>query len=211
MNETGNIEKYAEYINSLNLVFDKEPEEYGYENPVILLMDAVLSINRQYNKFVLPRLEYFTQKFSNINTLHKLNNLIIEKGINNFEDVWNYNHPKRVEILQDLTLFFIDYKNKNSIKDDLEGMKHWAKNVDVNSKRMLPVNGIGFATSLYIRKMLGVDTVKPDIHIKKSIYEGIGKKMSEKETVLFIEKVAHKMNITATALDYAIWEYYSIK
>lgn len=211
MNEPNDIEKYIKYTNSLNLVFDKEPEEYEYENPVILLMDAVLSINRQYNKFVLPRLEYFKQKFPNINTLHKLNNLIIEKGVNNFEDVWNYDHPKRVEILQDITLFFIDYKNRNHIKDDLEGMKHWAKNVDMNSKRILPVNGIGFATSLYIRKMLGVDTVKPDIHIKKSIYDGIGKKMSEKKTVSFIEEAAHKMDVTATALDYAIWEYYSIK
>jgi len=175
------------------------------------LMDATLSINRQYKKFVLPRLEYFKQRFPNINTLEKLNNLIKEKGINDFESVWNYNHPKRVEILQNLAKFFLEYKTENSIKDDLESMKHWAKSVDINSGKILPIDGMGFATSQYIRKMLGVDSVKPDVHIKRSIFEGIGEKMSDKKTVLFIEKAAEKMGLTATALDHAIWKHYSLK
>ena len=211
MKEHEEIQKYIEFINSLDLTFDKKQEEYGYDNPVILLMDATLSINRQYNKFVLPRLEYFKQRFPNINTLQKLSNLIAEKGINNFGGVWNYNHPKRVEILQNLTMFFLNYKAKNSIEDDLKSMKHWAKNVDINSGKILPIDGIGFATGQYIRKMLGVDSIKPDVHIKKSIFEGIGEKMSDKKTVSFIEKIAKEMGISATALDYAIWKHYSLK
>jgi len=209
--EFENIKKYIEFINSLDLTFDKNPEEYGYKNPVILLMDATLSINRQYNKFVLPRIEYFKQSFPNINTLEKLNNLIKETGINDFENVWNYNHPKRVEILQNLAKFFLEYKTENSIKDDLESMKHWAKSVDINSGKILPIDGMGFATSQYIRKMLGVDSVKPDVHIKRSIIEGIGEKMSDKKTVMFIEIVAKEMGITPTALDHAIWKHYSLK
>lgn len=70
---------------------------------------------------------------------------------------------------------------------------------------------MGFATSQYIRKMLGVDSIKPDVHIKRSIFEGIGEKMSDRKTVVFIEEVAKVMNITATALDYAIWKHYSLK
>lgn len=211
MREFKNIKKYIEFINSLNLTFDKKPDEYGYDNPVMLLMDATLSINRQYNKFVLPRLEYFKLKFPNINTLEEINNLINEKGIDDFESVWNYNHPKRVEILQNLALFFLDYKTENSIKDDLESMKHWAKSVDINSGKILPIDGMGFTTSQYIRKMLGVDSVKPDVHIMRSIFEGIGEKMSDKKTVLFIEKAAEDMGITATALDHAIWKHYALK
>ena len=211
MNESLRTKRYVEFINSLNLRFTKKPEEYGYNNPVILLMDATLSINRQYNKFVLPRIEHFEQAFPNINTLKKLNKLIEKKGVNGFEEVWNYKHPKRVEILQSLVNFFLVYKTESSIKDDLESMKHWAQTVDINSGKILPIEGIGFATSQYIRKMLGVDSVKPDIHIKRSIFEGIGEKMSDKKTVLFIENVAKTMNITATALDYAIWKYYSLK
>lgn len=211
MNDTVKIQKYINFINSLNLTFDKKPEEYGYSDPVLLLMDATLSINRQYNKFVLPRIEHFKKEFPNINTLEQLKNLIDKKGINAFENVWNYNHPKRVEILQDLAKFFLDYKTENSISDDLESMKHWARSVDINSGKILPIDGMGFATSQYIRKMLGVDSVKPDVHIKRSIFEGTGEKMSDRKTVLFIESTAETMGVTATALDHAIWKHYSLK
>lgn len=211
MKEYEALKKYIEFINSLNLSFDKKSEEYGYENPVILLMDATLSINRRYNNFVLPRIEYFKKAYSNTNTLEKLNNLIKEKGLRGFQNVWNYKHPKRVEILRNLTKFFLQYKNENNIKDDLKAMRHWAQNVDLSSKKILPVDGIGFATSQYVRKMLGVDSVKPDVHIKKSIFEGTKEKISDRKTVLFVEKAAKEMDVTATALDYAIWKYYSLK
>jgi hypothetical protein len=203
--------KYIEYLQSLNLQFRMKPEEFGYDNPVLILMDAVLSINRQYNTFVIPRLKYFKTKYSSLRSLERLAELIKNTGYANFVAVWNYNHPVRVEILDNLCRFFIDYKIKSDMKGDLSSMKKWAKEVDISKEAFLPISGIGFTTAQYIRKMLGADTIKPDVHIKKSILVGTGQKLSERKTVHFVENVAKQLGISATALDHAIWEYYSIK
>lgn len=204
-------EKFLDFLNTLGLIFDVKPEEFGYKDPVLLLLDATLSINRQYNRFVVPRLNYFKLHYPDINTLTKLDLLIGEKGILDFSAVWNYNHPKRVEILSDLTSFFLAFKNQTQVEDDIASMQKWAQEVDINKVGALPVSGIGFATMQYIRKLLGVDTVKPDVHIKRAILEGTGIKLPEKKAVLFIEAAAKTLGKSATELDHAIWKYYSLK
>lgn len=204
-------DKFITYINSLKLDFLKRSVGFGYDNPVIILIDAVLSIKRHYDPFVSSRLKYFRNNYPNINSLSKLRSLIDEKGIDGFADVWNYNHQKRVEILSDLVNFFISYRNINNMEDDLTAMKKWAHEANLLDKKVLPVDGIGFATTQYIRMMLGVSTVKPDVHILRSIYDGTGEKMSGNKAVLFIEEVAKKMNLSPTTLDHAIWKHYSAK
>lgn len=174
-------------------------------------MDATLSINRQYNRFVIPRLEYFKVNFPEVNSLNKLSTLIDEKGIYGFNVVWNYNHPKRVEILRDLTQFFLNNKKLVEIENDLDSMQKWAREVDISSGNFLPVSGIGFTTGQYIRKLFSVDTVKPDVHIKKAIFDGTGIKLSEMKAVLLIEDTANIMSKSAKELDYAIWKHYSLK
>lgn len=204
-------DKFINFLYSLNLVFDVKPEEFGYKDPVLLLVDATLSINRQYNRFVVPRLEYFNTNYPDINTLSKLESLINTSGILGFIAVWNYNHPKRVEILRDLTKFFLNYKDEVGMGDDIESMQKWAKEVDISKETILPVSGIGFTTGQYIRKLLKVDTVKPDVHIKRAILEGTGMKLPDKKVVSFIESTAKIMGKSALELDHAIWKHYSLK
>lgn len=201
------IEKYIEQVKKLN--FDKvlSPAEYSYENPALILIDAVLSINRQYRPFVVPRLEYFKKNFPFVNSLNELKTLIEKYGKTNFHKVWNYKHEKRVEILSDLVSFFINIKQKN--EKDIDAMKRWARTVDLSKYKLLPVSGIGFATSQYIRKMLEIDTVKPDVHILKSIKLWGEVSLNEREAVEFIEEVSKKLGLSSTTLDNTIWKHFS--
>ena len=61
----------------LTVPFDTNitPEEFGYSNPVLICMDAVLSINRKYYSFVVPRIN------------HEL--IIFLKRIHGFKRCWN--------------------------------------------------------------------------------------------------------------------------
>jgi len=78
MNESQEAEKCIKFVNSLNLQFTKKPEEFGYNNPVKLLLNVALSINRPYNRFVIPRIEFFKAKYPNTKDLTSLKNLILE-------------------------------------------------------------------------------------------------------------------------------------
>lgn len=208
---TGYEYKYIKKLESLDLDFSMLPQAFGYDNPNLICLDVVLSMNRQYNTFVIPRLNFFKTNFPEIQTLQDLKNLITRVGIYSFESVWNYKHPQRVIILRDLISFFLENKKQINISEDLSSMIYWAKNADITNQELLPVKGIGFVTTQYIRKMLGVDTVKPDIHIKRSVELWLGEKMSYKQIVLFIEDVAKKLGLTPTQLDHAIWKYFSVK
>ncbi len=50
-------DSFLHYVNSLNLDFNQTPGEFDYDNPVLILVDAVLSMNRKYDSFVVPRVE----------------------------------------------------------------------------------------------------------------------------------------------------------
>ena len=199
------LDKFLFWVRNNDFDLSMTPEEFGYDKPFLIIIDAVLSINRQYNPFVKPRIELLKQKLSDINNLEELDNLIkIDK--NKFIELWHYNHIQRVDLLINLLEFFIVYKKQGGFKDDRAAMVHWA-----SSKKDLPVKGIGFRTNQYLRMMLGVSTVKPDVHLHKAVYEALGKRLSDKEVVEIIEITADKLNLKAISLDHGIWKSRSLK
>lgn len=195
------LDKFLFWIKKQDLDFSMKPEEFGYNNPFLIIADAVLSINRQYNTFVKPRIELLKIKFNEINNLDEIYEFICSRGKEEFMNLWNYNHLQRVELLIEIIKFFIEYRKENNFGDDLKAMKHWA-----HSKKELPIRGIGFKTNQYLRMMLGVSTVKPDVHLHRAVKEAVSKKVSDKEVVSIIESAANKLNLEATSLDHAIWK-----
>ena len=109
------IEKLIALLETIPIIPDVSPENFGYDNPVLICMDAVLSINRKYENFVVPRISSFKATYSNINNLSLLIDFINKSGRNNFCDVWNYKHLERVDILYNIASWFLLYKNKKMI------------------------------------------------------------------------------------------------
>jgi len=104
------VEKFGSFIKSLPLNYDSRPEEFGYTNPVLVVVDAVLSINRQYQTFVVPRINFIESK--HIGSLVELRRIIKQKGSEEFCKFWNYRHPKRVDLLDELTKRFLEIQKK---------------------------------------------------------------------------------------------------
>ncbi len=208
---TQELHKLIDHLSNIPITAKLEANEFGYDNPVDICMDAVLSIRRKYYSFVVPRLEYFRENQPEIRSLQRLAALIRSAGHEEFCKLWNYNHFARVELLENLVQRFIAYNTENNFEEELKGMQHWARLSSPQDYRRFGVKGIGLATFQYLRMLLGVQTVKPDVHIKKAISLALGRKISDAEAITFIEKASQKLDLPATVLDHNIWRYYAEK
>ncbi len=203
------VDKMAIFISDLNLDFSLVPGELNYHDPVSILVDATLSINRPYKKFVVPRVEKV--KEYNLNSLDELGQMIENIGVEEMNDFWNYKHRERVIILRNLVKKFLDFKNDYQMDDDMKVLYKWGDEARVEDWKSFGVKGIGFTTFQYLRILCGAETVKPDIHIKRAVEAAVGHSVPLERVVSIVESTAKKMDLSARRLDYALWSFYSKK
>lgn len=193
------------------MVHSMTSNEFGYENPVLICMDAVLSINRKYAAFVTPRIDNFKREYPDIDTLEALTKLIKQKGYEGFCAVWNYRHIERVGLLHRLSTKFLEYKYQSNRTNDLAAMKDWASSVDVMDYLNFNVKGIGLKTFQYLRMLLGVPTVKPDRHISRAVALALGRSSSEIESISLLVSASKQLGLDVTNVDHNIWKFFSEK
>ena len=203
-------ERLLAFIEVLNLDLSEQlAAEFGYDHPVLVCLDAVLSIRRPYQTFVVPRINAFRERYGDVDTLPNLRKLIEQHSEDGFVDVWNYRHPERVRMLDALAVFFLAHGEKHCFTDDLAAMRHWAEHFNVAHKQSLDVAGIGPATTQYLRMLLGVSTVKPDRHIHRTVQQALGRRVTNGEAISLVEAVAKRLGVGALVLDHAIWRWSS--
>lgn len=205
------VERLVEYLKNIPLSKQVRAEEFGYDNPVLICIDAVLSINRPYYRFVAPRIEHFKKEYAVIIDLGGLVNLIERYGYEQFDIVWKYKHPQRVVILDSLAKKYLRYKDEVCINNDLLAMKDWAKKSSLNEFEKFGVEGIGLATFQYLRMLLGVSTFKPDVHIKKAVSIALGRKLNEMKVIELMEKASEIMGVEAIMMDHNLWRFFAEK
>lgn len=190
---------------------DVSPDNFGHETTALCCIDAVLSINRNYKKFVVPRLEHFRRNFSEIKGLLDLKKMLNSMKSEIFaKDVIKYKDINRVFLLNRVVDKLLEKSQyQNDVNNELRLLKHWAESVDADEKLYFDVNGIGLATFQYIRMLFGANTIKPDVHIKRFIQDATKKKMSDYMIISLLENIAKKINIDPLVLDHTIWRKYS--
>ncbi len=183
------------------------PETFGHETPSLCCVDAVLSINRPYRSFVVPRLNRFRQLLPQVRRLGELSNTLRDQGKEHFANaILNYKDYHRVDLLQNLVTRLLEIVGDcGSLDEEMAALRGWAQKADITGQGEFMVKGIGLATYQYLRMLFGADTVKPDIHITAVVSEALGKKSPERKTILLLEAVAKKLGVSALALDHAIW------
>jgi hypothetical protein len=119
--------------------------------------------------------------------------------------LWNNNHWSRAEFLRELLKYFDSRKIRGS-----GTLSRWARGTDfqeVKGRIRTKEHSMGYAIFKWLQLRLGVDTVKPDVHVKKFVSECIGRKAKDEETVEAVEIIAKDLQIPAFRLDAAIWAY----
>lgn len=117
------------------------------------------------------------------------------------QHLWGYNLWTRAHLLRGL----VDYFDQIGVRDQ-PSLRAWAANSEFKRDFEGRVKGLGFAVykSLVLRQ--GVDTVKPDVHVRRFVEAAIGHRVCDVEVVTLVEDAAKVLGLRASVLDWNIWE-----
>ena len=115
--------------------------------------------------------------------------------------LWGYHHWRRAQELRGLVAYF---RERNVT--DLGALRAWAI-ASTTDDFVGHIKGLGTAVYHGLVMRLGVETVKPDVHILRFVADAIGRPVNELETVEALEEVAERLDLSPRTLDWSLWEY----
>jgi hypothetical protein len=185
----------------------------GWSLPPLNVLDCILSLNRHYEKFCLPRVQKFAAVHPKIQTLGGLRELIESHSSLLALSVQelNYRDERRAETLLGLIKYLIVVQGQHEGATEAERLGWWARSAKPEDAWSVGVRGFGLAGFQYLRMLFGAQTVKPDIHIRRFVSETIGRAASDIEAIRLIELAAQSIGRPIAAVDYAVWTQRSAK
>jgi hypothetical protein len=186
----------------------KREEQGGWLVPPLDVLDCVLSLNRNYDRFCLPRVEQFKLRHPEVDTLERLLDLIrsypsrLEFSIREL----NYRDEGRAVILVQVIEFLIGVQAKFAGPSEASRLKKWAITVQPADYQALGIRGFGLAGFQYVRVLFGAQTVKPDVHICRFVSEAVGRPVGEVEALTLLEIASKRLDWPLGDLDYAVWD-----
>ena len=181
------------------------PHREAYDNAALICLDVPLSIRNNYRRTVQPRIRAFALEHPEIDSLAALKAMIDRIGYEAFGEVWNFRAVHRVQVVDALTQFFLDYKVHEGIDDDLEAIRHWCAHVDITSKTLIDVKGIGLSAAQQLRMVAGHPTIPPGAYLTRGVKAALGEMISDGEAILLVESAARRMSITPMDVGYGLW------
>ncbi len=120
--------------------------------------------------------------------------------------LWGYKYGKRLWQLRRL----VEYFGAMGVTDQ-NTLKRWARSSEFERDFEGKVKGLAFAVYKWLVMRVGVETVKPDVHIKTFLKRAAGREFEDQEAVSVLERVASECGRKAHELDWAIWEHQKSK
>ena len=184
--------------------------DYRVNDYVANVIDTVLDF-QMHSKVVVASREHFYR--NHIIRSHKGLLSIVSKFPNTkagnlrlAQHLWGYNHWTRANFLRELLLQL----DRRGIRNQT-ALKKWFTCADferdVKGKFKTKKHSIGIALFHWLQLRLGVDTVKPDVHIRNFVSQTIGRQVSSIDAVTGLVAAAKKLRRKAYRLDAAIWHY----
>lgn len=116
--------------------------------------------------------------------------------------LWGYRYWNGVSLLRRLISFF---QSIDVISQD--ALRHWSRTRDYEKDFKGKVPGMGYAIYKWLVMRQGVETVKPDVHVRRFVESVISRRLKDQELVAVLEEVAARLDLKAYELDWRIWEY----
>ena len=187
----------------------------GYnEATAVAVIDCVLSLNRKYDAFVVPRLETFTNRHPEIQKVGELAELIdsYPTPLDFSIEELNYRDENRARILREVVQFVCTtvqvvrtMVQEFSAVSEEEVLKEWALGAKPHECETLGIRGFKVAGFQYLRILFGADTTKPDVHIIGFIADALNRRVSAYEALDLLEAAAPRLGLSVRAVDSAIW------
>lgn len=117
--------------------------------------------------------------------------------------LWHYRYWNRVSMLRKLIAYFEQIGVTSQ-----EDLIHWVQTSDFKTDFKGEIPGMSFAIYQWLVMRQGIETIKPDVHIRRFIESIVHRSdFTDKELVTVLEKVARQLGLKAYELDWRIWEY----
>jgi hypothetical protein len=181
--------------------------EYVATDFVVALLETVMDYQNATTTVQRAGTYFADHRWDEIRTLHDLERVLVrfpaDRGGNDelAQYLWGYHHWRRAQELRGLVAYF---RERNVT--DLAGLKAWAA-ASAADDFVGHIKGLGTAVYHGLVMRLGVETVKPDVHILRFVSDAIGRPVNELEAVEALEQVAQRLGLSARTLDWSIWEY----
>jgi hypothetical protein len=202
--EEAAIQRLVEACRPLTIV------PYGYEQHDYMTNVLLTVLDLRMHNTVVERSirHYWDHRRDEIRTLESL-----EALLGRFPDdkqgngqvarhLWGNDHWARVHWLRGLVRFLAAENLRT--QDALEA---WAHRSEYERDFAARVKYLGPAAYKWLVMRLGVDTVKPDVWIRRFVEGVVGHGVSDPELVRVVTEVAHRLQRSPRELDAAIWEH----
>ena len=194
-----------------------EEEAHVFQNPVLILMSTVLSLNRRWYLHALParlRFEQGPYVEENLKTLIRFQSFIRSVLGTNYDylalsqALWKTKEKDKARQLALLVDYFVDWHRKYSAEtDELSAAQKWAK-VTPKESFLGRIKGLGpRAYEQLLWYLEGRQAVKLDRHVVNFVNRVLDREVPEEDATAAIREVAHRMGISARRLDSRIWDY----
>ena len=193
------IRKFASNLPSPESLVNSNP-------PAVRVIDCVLSLNRPYKTFVVPRLKAFMSNRPEIQQVSELANLMDNYPAPHafVQQELNYNHENRARVLHEVVTFLVTIVQQTPTIPEEEALKKWVAQAQSQIDR-LDINGFGPAGFQYLCMLFGVDTTKPDIYIIRFVSGLLNRNVSDLEAHALLEAACERVGVSVRAVDNLIW------
>ena len=176
--------------------------------PAVRVIDCVLSLNRDYDRFVVPRRNRFERNFSRVCSISDLNSEIKKyPSADAFvRDALNYKHESRAETLANVVKWLVTKSGEGACATQLTKLESWARDTPYTCYRTLRIRGFGLAGFQYLRMLFGANTIKPDIRICEWMERVVEHRVSPDKALRLFEAAAADAKVSARDADATIWE-----
>jgi hypothetical protein len=178
-------------------------DEHVADDLMTELFDTVLDYQ---NRAVTVRkaLDHFrTELGTSVTTLDDLGGVLRDHPAD--EDLaaylWGNRHWRRARELRGL----VAYLQARDVTD-LAALRRWAAG-STQEDFVGHIKGLGPAVYRSLVMRLGVDTIKPDVHVLRFVAAAIGRRVTQDEAVASLEEVAGRIGTSARTLDGSIWAH----
>jgi hypothetical protein len=189
--------------------FPKAPTDGPFEwpSPPLNVLDCVLSLNRNYDRFCKPRVQRFSDRHPELKTLAGLRQLIKKYPSPLAFSLAElaYRDGPRAQTLLDVIEYLLEVQKQFRGKSEWTRLRKWAKSVRPQDRKSVGIHGFGLSGFQYLRMLFGAQTTKPDLHIRRYVSSIVGHPVSDTVALELLEEGAKRTTLPLRSLDYAIW------
>jgi hypothetical protein len=182
--------------------FDFVADDY-----VIALFDTVLDYQNQAAAIQKAKDHYRATHYREIRTLGGLE-VVLERFADDRDGndelaqyLWGNHHWRRAQELRGLAAYFRE-RNVTTLRR----LRTWATTSE-QADFVGHIKGLGPAVYRSLAMRMGVDTVKPDVHVMRFVAGAIGRNATQAEAVESLSEVAARLGVPARDLDWSVLGY----